>query len=118
MTVVLLVLVGLLAGVVSALCGVGGGVIVVPALLWLKGFDIKLAVGTSLAMIIPTALVGVWRKWPTGQVDLKVAAIVAGGAIVGAVVGSWLTDVLPDVWVKRTFAVVLAAVSVKLFLEG
>lgn len=118
MTVVLLVLVGLGAGIVSALCGVGGGIIVVPALLWLKGFDIRLAVGTSLAMIIPTALVGVWRKWPSGQVDVKVAAIVAAGALVGALVGAWLTDVLPEVWVKRTFAAVLAAVSVKLFLEG
>lgn len=118
MTVVLLVLVGLLAGIVSALCGVGGGVIVVPALLWLKGFDIKVAVGTSLAMIIPTAIVGVWRKWPAGHVDLKVAGLVAAGAVLGAGVGAWLADALPAVWVKRAFAAVLAAVSVKLFLEG
>ena len=116
MDIALLVLLGLVAGVVSALCGVGGGVVVVPALMWLKGFDIKLAVGTSLAFIIPTALAGALKK-PAEQVDWKVAAIVASGAIGGAFVGVWLGNVLPAVWVKRCFAALLLAVSVKLFFE-
>jgi hypothetical protein len=61
MTILGLVAIGLVAGVVSALCGIGGGLIVVPALLWLKGFDPRLAIGTSLAYILPTALAGVLK---------------------------------------------------------
>lgn len=113
MDVVTLVALGLVAGVVSALFGVGGGIIVVPALMWLKGFDIKLAVGTSLAFIIPTALVGALRK-PAEQVDWKVAAIVAAGAIGGALVGVLLGNTLDGAWIKRGFAVLLIAVAAKL----
>ena len=116
MDVVILVALGLVAGVISALCGVGGGVVVVPALMWLKGFDVKLAIGTSLAFIIPTALVGALRK-PAEQVDWKVAAIVASGAIGGAFVGVWLGNELPAAVVKRVFAILLIAVAAKLLFE-
>jgi hypothetical protein len=122
MDFVWLSLVGLAAGVVSALFGVGGGVVVVPALLWLhpfaRAFDVRLAVGTSLAMIVPTAIVGVYRKWPAGQVDWKVAALLAGGAIVGAWVGSSLANELPVKALQRGFAVLLVVVAVRLFLEA
>ena len=116
MDVVFLVLVGLVAGAVSALCGVGGGVIVVPALMWLKGFDVKVAVGTSLAMIVPTAIVGALRK-PAGLVDYRVAAIVAVGAVGGAFLGEWASGAVPSVWVKRVFATLLLVVAARLFLE-
>jgi uncharacterized protein len=112
-----LVVVGLVAGVTSALCGVGGGIVVVPALLWLRSFDIKTAVGTSLLYIVPTAIVGVLRT-PAHRVDLKVAALLAVGGIVGAPLGAWIAQEIPAIWVKRVFAVLLAAVSVKLFLEA
>ena len=108
--------IGLAAGVVSALCGVGGGIIVVPALLLLKGFDVKLAVGTSLAYILPTALAGVLKKLPAHQVDWTVALVAGAGGIVGAVLGDVLLQHLDAAWVKRIFALVLAAVAVKLFL--
>jgi uncharacterized membrane protein YfcA len=121
MDVVWLSLVGLVAGVASAMFGVGGGIVVVPALLWLdpfgRGFDVKLAVGTSLAMIVPTAIVGVWRKVPAGHVDFRVAALLAAGAVVGAVVGAWIAHEMPSAWLKKAFAGVLAVVAVKLFVE-
>jgi uncharacterized membrane protein YfcA len=118
MTILGLVAIGLVAGVVSALCGIGGGVIVVPALLWLKGFDPRLAVGTSLAYILPTALAGVLKKMPAAQVDWEVALIAGAGGIVGAVLGDVLLQQLPVPWVKRIFAVLLAAMSAKLLLEA
>src|SRR5262245_60638040 len=103
MPILMLVAVGLVAGVVSVLCGVGGGVVIVPALMWLEGFDIKRAVATSLAVIVPTAIVGVLRK-PMGAVDYRVAGLVAAGAVGGALVGEWASAALPEVWVKRLFA--------------
>lgn len=118
MELVVLVGIGLLAGVVSAICGVGGGVVVVPALLWIKGMDVKLAVGTSLAYIVPTAIMGVWRKMPLAQVDLKTAGILAVGGIVGAVLGAWAADVLPGAWIKRGFAVLLVITAIQLVWES
>jgi uncharacterized membrane protein YfcA len=114
--------VGLAAGVVSAMFGVGGGVVVVPLLLWLdpfdRGFDIRLAVGTSLAMIVPTAIVGVWRKAPLAQVDFRVAAILAAGGVVGAWGGAWLANTVPADWLKKAFALLLVGIAARLFLEG
>jgi uncharacterized membrane protein YfcA len=113
--------VGLAAGVVSAMFGIGGGVIVVPLLMWLdpfhRGFDIRLAVGTSLAMIVPTAVMGVWRKVPLGHVDFRVAAILAVGGVAGAFLGAWLANEVPTLWLKKAFAVLLAGIAVRLFLE-
>ena len=116
MDVVWLVLVGLGAGSVSAIVGVGGGIIVVPALIWMRGFDVKLAVGTSLAYIVPTALAGTLRT-PADKVDYRVAAWLAAGGIVGAVIGAWLAPQLPSLWIKRGFAVLLVLVAAKLFFE-
>jgi uncharacterized membrane protein YfcA len=116
MDTLLLAVVGLLAGVTSALCGVGGGIVVVPALMFLRGIDVKTAVGTSLAFIVPTAIVGVLRT-PSARVDLRLAAVLAVGGVLGAPLGAWLAADLPAVWVKRIFAALLAFVAVRLFLE-
>lgn len=120
MEAAMLVAVGLFAGIVSVWFGVGGGIVVVPVLLWLtpfgKTFDIRLATATSLAFIVPTAIVGVWRT--SAQVDWKVAAILAAGAVVGAFAGAaWKQDV-PTAWLQRAFAVLLAIVAVKVFLDA
>jgi uncharacterized membrane protein YfcA len=116
MDTLLLAIVGLLAGTTSALCGVGGGIVVVPALLFLRDMDVKTAIGTSLAFIVPTAIVGVLRT-PAHRVDLRLAAVLAAGGIVGAPLGAWLVGELPSTWVKRIFALLLAVVAVRLFLE-
>ncbi len=117
MELVGLVAIGLVAGVVSAVCGVGGGVIVVPALLFLRGLDVKVAVGTSLAYIVPTAIMGVWRKAPLEQVDFRIAAWLAVGGLAGAALGAWVADILPAVWIKRAFAVLLVVTAVQLVRE-
>ncbi len=113
--------IGLFAGIVSVWFGVGGGIVVVPALLWLspfgKAFDVRLATGTSLAFIVPTAIVGAWRTAP-GQVDWKVAAILAAGAVVGAFAGAAWKQQIPAAWLQRAFAVLLAIVAMKLYLDA
>jgi uncharacterized protein len=121
MNLILLAAIGLGAGILSAVCGVGGGIVVVPALLWLTRFgikDIKTAVGTSLAFIVPTAAWGAYRKAPAGQVDWKVAAILAVGGIVGATLGAWISDALPAAWIKKIFAIVLVGVAIQLFRDA
>jgi uncharacterized membrane protein YfcA len=116
METVWLALVGLAAGALSVLCGVGGGIVVVPALVWIKDWDVKKAVATSLAFIVPTAIVGVLRK-PASLVDYRIAAVLAAGAVAGAFFGEYASAALPSLWVKRIFAVVLAVVAVRLFWE-
>ena len=115
--VILYTVLGIVAGVLSAVCGVGGGIVVVPALVLLRGFDIKVAVGTSLAYIVPTAAWGAWRK-PVGLVDWRVAAVLAVGGVLGATIGVWAANELPAAWTKRIFAVVLVAVAIQLFRDA
>lgn len=106
--------IGLAAGLLSAVLGVGGGIIMVPAMVMLLGVDAKVAVGTSLAVIIPTAITGVWRHYSYGNVDVKTAALLAVGAVIGAYFGALLAQSLPDQLVKRLFALLMVVTAVKL----
>jgi uncharacterized protein len=111
-------LVGLFAGIASGLFGVGGGIVLVPAMIYLMGFSQtpKVAVGTSLAIIIPTALIGIWRHHNLNQVHWKTAAIMIPTGAIGAYIGVWLTTVLSNNDLKRAFGVVLMLVGLKLLL--
>lgn len=108
--------VGFVAGGLGALVGVGGGVIVVPALMALAGLDIRMATGTSIAVIVPTMAVALWRRGLQGHVDWRLAALCAAGAVVGALLGAHLAGVLPPLAIRRCFAAFLAVVSAWLFL--
>lgn len=94
MTVLLkLLLVGCCVGVVSGLLGIGGGVLVIPALVLLFGFTQPRAVGTSLAMLLPPiGVFAVLRYWRSGQVDWPAALSLAAGFAAGAFVGAWLAS--------------------------
>lgn len=110
------VLIGLAAGFLSGLFGVGGGILIVPALVLAARFDQRLAAGTSLAAIVPTSLVGVVSYAVTGNVDWIVALILAAGAVVGAQIGTQLLATLPKRAVQWGFIVFLVVVIVSLFL--
>lgn len=115
-SVVLTILMGLAAGLLSVLLGVGGGIIIVPSLMYLAGMDIKMATGTSLAIIIPTAIVGTVGRVQAGQVDWKIAALVAVGAVAGAYAGKFLVSIAPDLWLKRSFAILLLFTAGRMLL--
>ena len=103
MTYALAVLLGLLAGVLSGLFGVGGGILFVPTLTWL-GLTQLHAEATSLLAIIPTVLVGVWRQQRYGNVRWR-AALVIGVASVGAALGgAQLAESLPEATLRKLFA--------------
>jgi uncharacterized membrane protein YfcA len=117
MQLALMVLVGLSAGVLSVLLGVGGGIIIVPALAFFAGMDIKVATGTSLAVIIPTAIVGAVKRAQLGQIDWRIALLVALGAIAGAVIGDRLVQSVSDVLLKRVFAALLIITAGRMLLD-
>lgn len=109
--------IGLFTGVFSGFFGVGGGVILVPALLALLGMERRQAAGTSLAAIVPMATVGVISYGVAGQVDLIAAVLIAAGAVVGAQIGAILLDKLPTGVIRWAFIAFLVFVMIDLFLN-
>ena len=107
-----LVAIGLLAGLFSALFGVGGGIVIVPLLILLAGFDERPATGTSLAAIAITALAGAVLYGFEGNVHVDYAALVGLPAAAGAVAGASLQQRVPVRWLTFAFAALLAGVGV------
>lgn len=110
------VAIGLVAGLLSGLFGVGGGTVIVPMLLLLLHFDQRLAAGTSLAAIVPTATVGVVSYAVHDSVAWIPALILAAGAVVGAQIGTWLLARLPQNALRWGFVGFLVVVIVMLFV--
>lgn len=105
------IITGLSAGFVAGLLGVGGGVILVPALIFVLGISIHGAIGISLAVIVPTALTGAYKHFLSGNVDLKVAAIVAVFAMVGSWTGASLATYISAATLKKAFAIFLIVIG-------
>jgi len=117
MPAALLALVGLAAGVLSGLFGIGGGVIIVPLLILLLGFTAQQAAGTSLAaLLLPVGLFGALQYWQAGQVNLVNAGMLALGLLLGAFIGARLGLSLPSDVVQRAFGVLLVVVGLRLAL--
>lgn len=107
-----MVLVGLVAGLLSGLFGVGGGVLLVPALVGVLGLDHRRAAATSLVAILPTSVVGALTYGLRGQVSVVAALVLLVGTLVGAQVGAWLLHRLPTRVLPWTFAVFVVLVLV------
>jgi uncharacterized protein len=104
---------GLAAGVLSGLFGIGGGLVIVPALVMLFAFPIKTAVGTSLfALLLPTGLLGVWEYWKTGNLKPGAGVCIAMGLFCGAYFGAVFASSISQTAVKRLYAVFLLVVAV------
>ncbi len=108
--------VGLAAGLLSGMFGVGGGTVIVPLLVLFLHFDQRLAAGTSLAAIVPTATVGVVSYAMHGSVAWIPALILAAGAVIGAQLGTWALARLSQNVLRWCFIVFLAVVIVMLFI--
>ncbi len=107
-------LIGLMGGVASGLFGVGGGIVMVPAILFFLKMDIKVAVGTSLAVIVPTAIIGVIKHSQLGNVDWRLALMLAPTAILGGFIGSSLTKIISSANLKSGFGAFLILVGCRL----
>lgn len=109
--------VGLVAGTASGLFGIGGGVVMVPALTFL-GLDILPAVATSLFVMIPTSAMSAARHAVAGRVHWDLALLLMAGIVVGTQVGPALSARLPAPWLRRLFAVVLVYSALQMILRG
>ena len=114
MQIVIASIIGLVSGITSGLFGVGGGIIMVPAMMFFLGMDIKLAVGTSLAVIIPTAIMGSFKHFQLGNVDWRIALMLAPTAIIGSYGGAWLTKSIASADLKKIFGGFLVLVGLRL----
>lgn len=118
MNYVLVGLLGLATGVVSGLFGIGGGVIIVPALVLLVRLDQHTAIGTSLgALLLPVGLFAVLEYHRRGQVHVPYAVLLAVGLLVGAMVGAKFAGDVSGVVLRRGFGVLLLLVSMKLLVS-
>lgn len=112
---ILIVFLGLLAGSLSGLLGIGGGVIIIPALIYFFGFSQHSAQGTTLAIMIPPiGLLAAWRYYVNGHVNIPVAILVAIGFFIGGLLGAHYAEKIPDLMLRRVFGVVLLLISIKL----
>lgn len=114
MEVVGLVILGVLSGFAASTLGIGGGVIFVPALVVFFAFPQHIAQGTSLAVILPTAMVGTYLHAKRGRVHTRTALLVAAGGIVGGLAGSVLALSLPADLLRRLFAVLLILIALRM----
>jgi len=113
--VLILVLIGLASGMLSGLVGVGGGIIIVPALVFFLGFTQHQAQGTSLGLLLlPVGILAVLNYYKQGHIDIKVIAIMSIAFVLGGWLGSKLSLVLPDVIIKRIFAIILFYAAFKM----
>ena len=116
-TVLILLLIGLFAGVLSGVIGIGGGIVIVPALVYFIGFSQKTAQGTSLAiLLLPIGLLGVIQFYKAGYVDVKVTAVIALAFFIGSYFGSRIALTVSQEILKKCFAVLLIIIAVKMLV--
>ena len=107
--------IGLAAGILGGMVGVGGGLIVVPALVYFFGFSQHAAQGTSLGLLVlPVAILGMMNYYKAGHVDFKVVGLLAVGFVVGSYFGSKWSLSLPQEIVKKVFAILLFYTAFKM----
>ena len=118
MEILILLLIGLLAGVISGFLGIGGGIVIIPALVYLLGYSQQNAQGTSLGLLLPPiGVLAVLNYHKAGYVNIKAAAIMCLTFIIGSYISSKVAVELPEAVLKKIFASFLLFYSLKLFLE-
>ena len=114
-TVLILLIIGLVAGVLSGIIGIGGGIVIVPALVYFIGFSQRTAQGTSLAiLLLPIGLLGVIQFYKAGYVDIKVTAVIALAFFIGSYFGSRIALTVSQDLLKKCFAVLIIVIGIKM----
>jgi len=116
--ILLYVLIGLAAGTISGLIGIGGGVVVVPALC-LLGWSQHQAQGTTLAMLVPPiGILAVYTYYQRGHVDLKTAALLCLGFFFGGLLGAKVAAALPDLVLRKVFGVAMLLIALRMIFQA
>ena len=115
---IILILIGLVAGVFSGLIGIGGAIIIIPALVFILGMDQYTAQGTSLAVMLPPiGLLAALSYYKEGALNFKYALIIAGAFLIGGFIGSKFALSIPEALLRKIFAVILLAIALKMFFS-
>ena len=115
MEISLYVALGLLAGIASGFLGIGGGVVIIPILVYFFGLSQHEAQGTTLALMIPPiGLLAALKYYRDGNVDIRIAAFVCIGFFLGGLLGAYLVSPVPDHILRKVFGVFLFAIAVKM----
>ncbi len=116
--ILLILAIGFIAGIASGSFGIGGGIIIVPALVFIIGFEIHKAQGTSLAMMLaPIMALAVWNYHRSGNVDFRVAGIMIVAFVIGSYLGSKYAILLPANVLRKSFGILMLLVALKLILS-
>ena len=117
--IAILILIGFFAGVLSGLVGVGGGIVIVPCLVFFLAFTQKMAQGTSLALLtLPVVILGMLQYYKAGHVDFRLVAFLAIGFVIGGFFGGKLAVSIPENTLKKIFSIILFIVAIKLYYES
>ncbi len=118
MTLIILISIGLAAGVLGGMVGLGGGIIIIPALIMLLGLGQKEAQGTSVAIMLPPiGILAVLNYYKAGYVNVKFALVIALAFILGGWFGSKIAIAMPDVIMKKVFAVIMIVIAIKMIVS-
>jgi uncharacterized protein len=114
-TILIIIVVGIAAGILSGLVGVGGGIIIVPSLVYFIGFSQKTAQGTSLALImLPVGIFGVLQYYKQGHVDYRIVGLLAIGFLAGSFLGSKIALNISQETLKKVFAILMIFIAIKM----
>ncbi|WP_081675067.1 sulfite exporter TauE/SafE family protein [Daejeonella oryzae] len=117
-TLIILIIIGILAGVLSGLIGIGGGIIVIPALVFILGYSQQTAQGTTLAMMVPPiGLLAAFAYYKEGYVDIKSSAIICIGFVIGSYFGAKYAAGIPEIQLRKIFSIILILVALKMFFS-
>lgn len=116
--ILLCLLLGLAAGVFSGLIGLGGGIIIVPALVFIFGLSQHQAQGTTLALMVPPiGLLAAWTYYQHGYVNLKIAALICIGFFLGGLLGARIATGLPSAVLEKIFGVAMLLIALKMIVK-
>ncbi|MBN3922161.1 sulfite exporter TauE/SafE family protein [Nostoc sp. NMS4] len=117
--ILLCLILGLIAGIVSGMTGIGGGIIILPALIFMFGFSQHQAQGTTLALLVPPIdILAAWTYYKQGYVDLKIAALLCLGFILGGWLGAKIGTGLSNVILARIFGVLLLVSAIRVMFTN
>ena len=116
--VVILIIIGLIAGTFSGLIGIGGAIIIIPSLIYLLGMDQYTAQGTSLGIMLPPiGLLAAWSYYKEGALNWQYAMVIAAAFLIGGYIGSKFALNIPEAALRKVFAIVLAVIALKMFFS-
>ena len=111
--------IGLAAGVLSGLFGIGGGILIIPSLIFFANFHAKLAVGTSLgAMLLPVGLLGAYAYYQQGHLNVKASMLIGLGLFLGAYLGARFAESLSGATQQRMFAIFIVLMAIRLWVQA